>query len=174
MRTNDPDWQKPTGEDGVSRELLEVRSALLRLPRTACPVGFEFRLQRRLEGVTLDKPSTSGLRGWTLAWAGVGLGVAASVLVAVVAFDFQFKLPVPGTAAVATAPAAVTPGTITPPAQVASDPVPTPAQTTDMKADQMAASHQQRNEAVKDSSTPRNPTALPENLYQQVNGSGGK
>ena len=82
------------GEDGVPAELLKVRSALRSLPHVACPVGFEFRLQKRLEG-NLEQPKNIGFsRGWMLGWSGAALGVATAMVIAVVAFDFNSKSPV--------------------------------------------------------------------------------
>lgn len=78
-------------EDGISPEHLRIRGALQRLPKRCCPVGFEFRLQKRLESgeSALRRPARSW--GWSLGWMGAGAGVVTALAVAIFAFDFQLN-----------------------------------------------------------------------------------
>jgi len=168
VKANDPSWREPAGEEGVSREMLEIRAALLRLPKATCPVGFEYRLQRRIEGTSSARPVTTGLRGWSLAWAGVGLGLAASVVVATIAFDFHFNAAGGVSAPVAnTVTTNAVPSVYGPPLLMVSE----PAHAQGLEADQpsqMANSAPAR-QSEKDSLKPKNPAELPSEGYQQVN-----
>lgn len=84
------------GEAGASPEHMRIRKALLSLPRLNCPVGFEFRLQRRLSGASSKQTVRSGWN-WALGWTGTGLGVATVMLLAVFVFDFHLTKGIPGT-----------------------------------------------------------------------------
>jgi hypothetical protein len=77
-------------EEGVPADLLMVRSVLQTMPKVSCPVGFEFRLQKRIDALSAE-PSRAGGRSWVLGWAGAGLGFATALIIAVVAFDFGFN-----------------------------------------------------------------------------------
>jgi hypothetical protein len=75
------------GEQGVSPDLLAVRSALRGLPTLKCSPGFEYRLQRKLSGEENGVRVAGSLRGWSLGWAGAGLGFATALAIAFFAFD---------------------------------------------------------------------------------------
>ena len=65
--------------------LLKVRELLSSLPKESCPAGFEYRLNRRLQGINdRTRPSKS----WISGWVGAGLGFAAAAIVALFLFDF--------------------------------------------------------------------------------------
>ena len=158
-----------SGEEETAPELQRVRNLLICLPRVSCPAGFEFRLQRRLDGAENGNRPTRERMGWGMGWAGLGLGFAAALLVAVVAFDFSFTSP-----QIAGAGPAVTsttqPHNTSQPAEpnLAGSSVQGPAfqqsTTTSEAESQMAA-------AKRDSNTSKNPPSnLPENLYHMVGG----
>jgi hypothetical protein len=94
-----------------------IRAALLCLPKETCPVGFEFRLMKRISGQTVrgGRRTTSN---WMIGWAGAGLGVAVAMIVSFAAFDFQFLDAVPGSTA-QTAAETPAPATIDQPADMA-------------------------------------------------------
>lgn len=81
------------GEDGVSPDLLAVRSALRGLPTLKCAPGFEYRLQRKLESGEAGVRTAGSVRNWTLGWAGAGLGFATALAIAFFAFDLNVKQP---------------------------------------------------------------------------------
>lgn len=81
-------------EPGLSREHQRIRAALLNLPKETCPVGFEFRLMKRISGGSV-RDSRRGSSSWIVGWAGAGLGVAVAMLVAFTAFDFNYSQQVP-------------------------------------------------------------------------------
>jgi hypothetical protein len=64
-----------------------IRTLLVGLPRVQAPVGFEFRLQRRLEQVR-SRRSGHAWDSWIFSWRwfSVGLGVATAVVVGLVFF----------------------------------------------------------------------------------------
>ncbi len=71
-------------EPGMDPSEQRVRNALRSLPKANCPVGFEFRLERRLSG----KPVRETRSGWQMSWLGAGFGVAAAMVLSFVVFDF--------------------------------------------------------------------------------------
>ena len=73
--------------ENIDEGLTRVRSALLSLPKASCPAGFEYRLNRRLQG--LDAVPRSAPRTWVSGWLGVGLGLACAAVIALFVFDFQ-------------------------------------------------------------------------------------
>ena len=82
-----------TGEEETEVSLLKVRALLSSLPTEACPVGFEQRLNRRLQG--MDERPRAAAKSWTSGWAGVGLGFAAAAVIALFAFDFDASKELP-------------------------------------------------------------------------------
>ena len=91
-----PEWRTyaAQSEEGLSREHQRIRAALLSLPKETCPVGFEFRLMKRISGgAARSRRRTSS--SWVIGWAGAGLGVAVAMLVAFTAFDFNYSERVP-------------------------------------------------------------------------------
>jgi hypothetical protein len=64
-----------------------IRTLLVGLPKVQAPVGFEFRLQRRIERVRSPR-SRLGWDSWILSWRwfSVGLGVATAVVVGLIFF----------------------------------------------------------------------------------------
>lgn len=162
-------------DENRTPENARVRNLLIGLPRVNCPVGFEFRLQRRIEAFESGiRPARRERYGWGFGWAGLGLGLATAFVVAVVAFDFSFT---PGKIMITGAPVAATSKTMTtsPAAsdQNAADPnsVIKPEQG-NPEVDASAVTeptHQMA--AVKDSNAAKNPPKeLPENLYHMVGG----
>lgn len=154
------------GEAGVPDELLAVRRMLLRLPRVQCPVGFEYRLQRRLDGKGVSGDRRP-VRGWMSGWTGAGLGFAAALVIAVFAFDFNVTGPgTQGTLTDKTAGSA-TPQLAAPdihkeqPVIVVEQPV------QQLASDKAAATPE------KDSARVKHPTSLPDDLYHVVGGSSG-
>jgi len=81
------------GEEGVSADLLVIRSMLKSLPTVNCAPGFEYRLQNRLSADEAGVRSGSSVRNWTLGWAGAGLGFATALAIAFFAFDLNVKSP---------------------------------------------------------------------------------
>lgn len=81
------------GEEGVSTDLLAVRSLLRSLPTSKCAPGFEYRLQRKLEGPEAGVRSAGSARNWTLGWVGAGLGLATAVAIGFFVFDLNVKSP---------------------------------------------------------------------------------
>ncbi len=80
-------------DDGMPADLLMIRSVLQSMPKMSCPVGFEFRLQRRIEGLSVTPQRAAGGKSWVLGWTGAGLGFAAASVIAVVMFNFGFGVP---------------------------------------------------------------------------------
>ncbi|RPH93030.1 hypothetical protein EHM69_11395 [candidate division KSB1 bacterium] len=153
------------GEQGVSPQLLNVRTALLNLPKTECSVGFEFRLQRRIQEMESGVRVGTSRPAWGLGWAGVGLGFAAAFVVAVVAFDFSFSS---GRSQIVSAPIVSGPSRYVPP-NVASQTISAPS-VADTLAD-VVKEEAPKMAAVKDSQATKNPPAnLPENLFHMVGG----
>jgi hypothetical protein len=76
-------------ESSASSEYIQIRNALLGLPRLSCPVGFEFRLQQRLEGRYVRDNSSHHSLNWLTGLTAGGLGVAAALSLAVFVFDFN-------------------------------------------------------------------------------------
>jgi hypothetical protein len=94
------DWRAYAArtEGDTSRAHQSIRAALLSLPKETCPVGFEFRLMKKIS----SDPVRGGRRtssNWMLGWAGAGLGVAVAMFVSFAAFDFNFSDTVPGNTA---------------------------------------------------------------------------
>ena len=81
-----------TGDEDVDVSLMRVRNALLVLPKMSCPVGFEYRLNRRLQGI--DGSVRSNGRNWVSGWLGVGMGFAAAAVIAFLVLDFDVPTPV--------------------------------------------------------------------------------
>lgn len=84
----DTPLMSPSEED-CSLQHLRVRRTLLAMPARRCAVGFEFRLQKKLESgeSALRRPVRA--TNWSLGWMGAGVGFAAALAVAVIAFDFN-------------------------------------------------------------------------------------
>jgi hypothetical protein len=103
-RKQKPDWQTyaAQSEEGLSKEHQRVRAALLGLPKETCPVGFEFRLMKRISGGS-ERSRRRTSSNWIVGWAGAGLGVAVAMLVAFTALDFDVYFDVPGRVPVRTA-----------------------------------------------------------------------
>lgn len=162
-------------DENMTPENARVRNLLIGLPRVNCPVGFEFRLQRRIEALESGiRPVRSERFGWGFGWAGLGLGLATAFVVAVVAFDFSFT---PGKIMITGAPVVATsqPITTSPAAadQNAADPnsIITPEQENPEIDASAVAEPTQQMAAVNDSNAAKNPpTELPENLYHMVGG----
>ncbi|MBU0691788.1 hypothetical protein KKC97_00565 [bacterium] len=91
-----PEWQNYAAqtEPELSREHRRIRAALLSLPKETCPVGFEFRLMKRISGGAARGRGRAS-SSWIVGWAGAGLGVAVAMLVAFTAFDFNYSERVP-------------------------------------------------------------------------------
>lgn len=161
---------RQSGEEETAPELMKVRNLLICLPRMDCPAGFEFRLQRRLNGAVDGIRPVRERWGWGMGWAGLGLGFAAALMIAVVAFDFSFKAPqITGTGPAITAtvhPQNAT--TSTPEPNIADTP---PQPQVNQQSVALPESDRQLAAAKKDSNTAKNPpTNLPENLYHMVGG----
>ena len=77
------------GEDETEAGLLKVRALLSSLPKESCPAGFEYRLNRRLQG--LDERPRAAAKSWISGWMGVGLGFAAATVIALFAFDLNLS-----------------------------------------------------------------------------------
>ncbi|MFZ5434033.1 MAG: hypothetical protein ACOZB3_09700 [Calditrichota bacterium] len=162
-QTPNPAWRTPAGEEGISRDLLMVRAALQALPKVPCPTGFEFRLQRRIEGHTGRERSSS--RIWTWNWAGAGLGFAAAFVIAVFVFNLNTVTPTqaPIAAGEQTSPTATMKAAGENPAQ--------PVEVESVTPNQQLADEQTTTTSVaKDSQAVKQPTLLPENLYHTVGG----
>jgi hypothetical protein len=88
---NESNWSlaEMHGEEGTTAELLRVRASLRALPRVACPTGFDFRLQKRIENGYEKAHERWFSRGWVLGWSGATLGVATALVIAIIAFDFN-------------------------------------------------------------------------------------
>lgn len=69
------------GDEEIDAAMIRVRHALLSLPKVSCPAGFEYRLNRRLQGTADAQPRAVG-RSWVSGWLGVGLGFACAAAVA--------------------------------------------------------------------------------------------
>lgn len=161
-----PDNNAMNMEPDCSAEHQRVRKALQSLPKANCPVGFDFRLERRLAGNPVGGPRNS----WSLGWLGAGVGFATAMVLAVFIFDFGS---IPGTSP---ANIAGTPTTskssgvqVEQPAEVAkttietSNPVTAPQKT----EDELAASQDSMKDKTK-------PGTLPDGQYQTVGGTGGR
>jgi len=146
-------------EPGIGSGEQRVRSALQALPKATCPVGFEFRLERRLSG----KAPRESRQSWGMGWLGAGVGVAAAMVLSFVVFDF-------GSVA-GTNPAGIT-GTpvrqsgvqIEQPADVAKTTIETaaPATQPELTPEQLAAT---KPDSMKDKTKPG---TLPDGNYQTV------
>lgn len=156
------------GEDiDTSPDHVVVRAVLQSLPKLEAPAGFEFRLQRRLEGAD-PRPSRSAIRTWSLGWAGAGLGVATAFIIGIFVFNIHLSggpggvaVPMAGNSQVKTS----TP-VVAPPVETASDPAqvqgPTP----------LVADNQQKSVA-KDSGRVQAPTGqVPEEIFHTTGTSG--
>jgi hypothetical protein len=177
-KNEDPARHYAQGEEGVSPELLRVRSLLLSLPKVGCRPGFEFRLQKSIGGVAGGtERSYSSSRNWMLGWAGVGLGVATALVVAVVAFDFHFQNG--GRIAVGGAPVvsgsashfSVPQGVVGTPVS-AENTAQVQEKCPDPQSEQLAQKEPDKLAAKKDTTPARAPSPLPENLYHQASGNG--
>jgi len=168
-QTSDMAFSPPSPE-GMSPEISRVRNVLFGLPRMGCPVGFEFRLQRRLDELENGVRPLRERHGWGLGWAGLGLGLATALLVAVVMFDFSFspkaiRMPGAPVARATNESQRVTPGAADPllvssPQQVLPD---AEATTVHERSSQMAAAEDSNAAKIP-------PTTLPENLFHTVGG----
>jgi len=105
------------GEDGVSPDLLAVRSVLRSLPTVSCPVGFEYRLEKKLAGEQAGVRSAGSARGWAWGWAGAGLGFATALAIAFFVFDVNVK-PAGVSSGGQPVPVAQTPVTTTPSGEI--------------------------------------------------------
>lgn len=76
------DWNN--AEPELSTAHARVRSALKTLPKATCPVGFEFRLERRLAGKPVGETRKTSRSGWL----GAGIGFATAMVLGVFLFDF--------------------------------------------------------------------------------------
>ncbi len=138
---------------------VHVREALNSLPKATCPVGFEFRLERRLAG----KPVGGTRSGWSMSWLGAGFGFAAAMVLAVFVFDFGT---VPGTIPTATKsgvnieqPATITTSTEQPANVAEEKSLATPTE-------QLASTPDSMKDKTK-------PGTLPDGQYQTVGGGNG-
>ncbi len=75
------------GEDETDAHLLRVRELLSSLPKESCPAGFEFRLNRRLQGGSAQSPVVT--KGWMSGWFGVGLGFTVAAVIALFTLNFS-------------------------------------------------------------------------------------
>jgi hypothetical protein len=99
MPKSETGWSE--GEEGISPDLLAVRSALRGLPKLECSTGFDYRLQRKLNGEEPGVRRAGSPRSWTLGWAGAGLGFATAMAIAFFAFDLGGHGVVPTVAPIA-------------------------------------------------------------------------
>ncbi|MCB1061030.1 MAG: hypothetical protein KDB65_12425 [Calditrichaeota bacterium] len=152
-------------ETEISRDHQKVRDALRSLPKANCPVGFDFRLERRLAG----NPVGGTRSGWSMGWLGAGVGFATAMVIAVFVFNFG-SIPGVSPANVAGTPSQVkTSGApIEQPAEMAKSNE-TPAQSTTIaeESEQLASKQDTSKDKTK-------PGTLPEGQYQTVSGSGGR
>lgn len=159
-----------SAEEGISPEHLLVRYSLKNLPRVNCPVGFEFRLQRKIEGKQFVE-NKSSVKHWTTAWGGLALGAAAAFMFAVFAFDVNFS----GSPATQITPVQ-TASTI--PLKAHQIPVSAPQENSSITGspERLMASDVNEKDAltsaVKDSNKTEHRGTLPEGLYQVVGGNG--
>lgn len=149
-------------EPDCTPEQMRVRNALRTLPKANCPVGFEFRLERRLAG----KPVGGTRSGWSLNWIGAGVGFATAMVLALFIFDFGV---IPGTnpANMTGSPTPVKMGgtQIEQPVDVAKTTIETNTAVTapEKTTDQLAATPDSMKDKTK-------PGTLPEGNYQTVGG----
>lgn len=161
-----PDNNAKNMESDCSAEHQRVRKALQTLPKATCPVGFEFRLERRLAG----KPVGGTRSGWSINWLGAGVGFATAMVLAVFLFDFGT---VPGTnpANITGTPSQVKSGgtQIEQPVDVAKTSVETAAPVTapEKSSEQLAATPDSMKDKTK-------PGTLPEGNYQTVGTKSGR
>jgi len=143
---------------------MRVRQALQTLPKATCPVGFDFRLERRLAG----KPVGGTRSGWSMGWLGAGVGFGTAMVLALFVFDFGA---IPGTspANITGTPAPVMMGgtQIEQPLDVAKTTVTDPANSATLESEQLASTPDSMKDKTK-------PGTLPEGNYQTVGTSGGK
>ncbi len=157
-----PDNNAVNMEPDCSPEHQRVRKALQTLPKANCPVGFEFRLERRLAG----KPVGGTRSGWSISWLGAGVGFATAMVLALFIFDFGSA---PGTnpANISGTPTTIkTSGVqVEQPADVAKTTIESTAPVTapEKTAEQLAASQDTMKDKTK-------PGTLPEGQYQTVGG----
>lgn len=159
-----PDHNATSNGGNADPETSPVRNALRNLPKANCPVGFEFRLERRLAG----KPVGGTRSNWSMGWLGAGVGFATAMVLALFVFDFGA---IPGTS-----PANMT-GTPSPvkmggtqieqPLDVAKTTVTDPANSTTLESGQLASTPDSMKDKTK-------PGTLPEGNYHTVGTSGGK
>lgn len=151
-------------ETGMNPEHLRVRNALHSLPKATCPVGFEFRLERRLAG----KPVGETRKNWSMSWLGAGVGFATAMVLAVFIFDFGA---IPGTTPAGMIPTATKSGvSIEQPTQVTpstEQPVNVAQETIEATKSDALASKQ---DTMKDKTKPG---TLPDGNYQTVGGNSG-
>lgn len=140
-----------------------VRSALKTLPKATCPVGFEFRLERKLAG----KPVGETRKSWSMGWLGAGVGFATAMVLAVFVFDFGGTTISPAgmvPTATKSGSAVEQPATITPtteqPMNMAQE------KATPKESEQLAATPDSMKDKTK-------PGTLPDGNYQVVNKPGG-
>jgi hypothetical protein len=100
QNSQNPDWRAYAArtEGDADRAHQRIRAALLSLPKETCPVGFEFRLMKRISGETV-RSGRKKAPNWILGWAGAGLGVAVAMFVSFTAFDLNFNQVTPGSTA---------------------------------------------------------------------------
>lgn len=155
-------------EEGMPADLQRVRSVLQSMPKLNCPVGFEFRLQRRIEGLSAAPSRTASGRSWTLGWAGAGLGFATALVIAMLVFDFGFNVPNASTQAITSA----TPQTTAPATQpdLAKAPQVPPTNAQPLESVNGDLAQEKPAQASKDSNAAKTPTEFPESLYHTVSG----
>ncbi|MCB9357094.1 MAG: hypothetical protein H6508_04100 [Calditrichaeota bacterium] len=156
------DWM--SAEPDMTKAHARVRSALQTLPKETTPVGFDFRLERRLAG----KPVGESRKSWSLGWLGAGVGFATAMVLAMFVFDFG------GNAAIS--PAGMIPtATKAGPVLERSTPVTTSTeQPADVAAERTTADEKNTAEKADSLKDKTKPGALPEGAYQVVNQSGGR
>lgn len=152
-------------EPEISRDHQKVRDALRSMPKANCPVGFEFRLERRLAG----KPVGGTRSGWSMGWLGAGVGFATAMVIAVFVFNFG-SIPGVSPSNMAGTPNDVKTGgvQIEQPADLAKTTIEAPAQSTtiDETGEQLASKQDTSKDKTK-------PGTLPEGQYQTVSGGTG-
>lgn len=157
-----PDNNATNMEPDCSAEHQRVRKALQTLPKANCPVGFEFRLERRLAG----KPVGGTRSGWSINWLGAGVGFATAMVLALFIFDFGAT---PGTnpANITGTPSTIkTSGVqVEQPADQANTTIETtsPVTAPEKTAEQLAATQDTMKDKTK-------PGTLPEGKYETVGG----
>lgn len=152
-------------EPEIDSAHMRVREALHSLPKATCPVGFEFRLERRLAG----KPVGGTRSGWNMNWLGAGIGFATAMVLAVFIFDFGS---IPGTTSSGMIPTATKSGvSIEQPATITTS----TEQPASVAQEKNAATATEQLASTPDSMKDKTkPGSLPDGNYQTVGGNGGR